>query len=150
MRQRNLLPHFCYIAFTTERINLKNRLGTANPEEKVTQPGETICQSWSQTRLLVFPPPSVLLWNSLKLEAYAIPELNNREVDAFFLVFPAFWEVSRSHLSQQCQAKQLPSWFLCSIPTASNRPEVAVQNWSITAATLDYSILWLHARWFLC
>lgn len=35
-------PQICYNALTKERGNLKNRLGTADPEEKEKQSGETI------------------------------------------------------------------------------------------------------------
>lgn len=42
MRQRNLLPQICYIALTTERRDLKNRLGTANPEGRISQVKQSV------------------------------------------------------------------------------------------------------------
>lgn len=149
MRPRNLLPQIFHIALTTERRNLKTRLETANPEERVKQSGEKICQSQSQTRHLVFPLPLVPFRNYLNLEAYAIPEFTNWETD-LFLVLSAFWEAIRSQLNQQCQAKQLPGCSLWFVPTASSRLEAASRNWRIIAPSLDYSILWLPARCFSC
>lgn len=77
MRPRYLLPQIFYIALTTERRNLKTRLSTANPEERVKQSGEKICQAWSQARHLVFPLSLVPFKNYLNLEARAIPECKN-------------------------------------------------------------------------
>lgn len=72
---KKVLPQTSYIALRTERRIRKDRLWTANPEEKVKQAGEIFCQPWSQKRHLIFPLPLVPFWKDLKLEAYAIPEI---------------------------------------------------------------------------